>query len=228
VSDFEISIRSNIKQIQKNLNALAYQQMPFALATGVTALAKLVAANEVKNMQSVFHNPSPFTLKAVRVIPARKGNPVATVFVMDKAAQYLEPYEEGGVHVLNSKALLNPKDIPLNEYGQLRKGTLAALKARSDIFIGPIKTKHGIINGVWQRDATAATITRTKAGKKVVTKARRGFNTTGALKLLIRFGDALPVKQKLGYRDLARKIVDTNLDREIGRALAKAIATAKG
>lgn len=227
MDSFEISIRSNIKEIQKKLGAFAYQQLPFAQAQAATNLAKLVQEDEIKNLRETFKNPSPFTLKSVRVIPARKGNPVATVFVMDKAAQYLQPYEDGGVHYLNSKALLNPKDIPLNQYGQLRKGTLAALKNRSDIYIGPIKTKRGIINGVWQRSAERATVTRTKGRQKIVTQARRGFNTSGQLKLLIRFGDALPVKERLHYRTRAQRIVDKNVDREFGRALAKAMATAK-
>jgi hypothetical protein len=224
---FEFSIRSNIKEIQKKLGAFAYQQVPFASAAAVTSLAKLVRDAEVKNIQSTFKNPSPFTVKSVRMTAARKGSPVATVFVMDKAAQYLEPYEDGGTHHLASNALLNPKDVALNQYGQLRKGTLAALKARSDIFIGEVKTKHGMVNGVWQRSAEKATVRRMKGGKLVVANAKRGFNTSGQLKLLIRFGDALPVKERLHYRARAQKVVDMNVDREFGRALAKAMATAR-
>jgi hypothetical protein len=225
MGDFNISIASNIKQIQKSLSDLAYKQMPFATATALTSLAKLIKEEEVKNMAATFKNPSPFTLRSIRSTAARKDNPVATVFVMDKAAEYLEPYEVGGVHKLNSRALLNPKDIALNQYGQLRRGTLATLKARSDIFIGPVKTKRGTVNGVWQREAATAAITNKRTGKTRISK--RGVNQSGKLKLLVRFGDALPVTQRLGYQARAKQVVDANFNREMGRAIAKAIATAK-
>jgi hypothetical protein len=224
MESIEFSIRSNIKEIRKKLPAFAYQQIPFATATALTAIAKKVRDEEVKQMKATFKNPSPFTLKSVRIIPARKDRLYATVFVMDKAASYLEPYEVGGLHKLNSRALLNPKDISLNQYGQLRKGTLAALSARRDIFIGPVKTAKGVINGVWQRPVAAASM-MTKSGK--LKKMPKAANTSGALKLLIRFGDALPVKQHLAYRDRAKRIVGANINKELGKALAKAMATAK-
>jgi hypothetical protein len=227
MSSADFSIRSNIKEIQKKLGAFAYQQVPFATAKTLTSIAKMVQKSETDNLASTFKNPSPFTLRSVRMTSARKGNLVATVFVMDKAARYLQPYEDGGVHQLSSKALLNPKDIPLNQYGQLRKGALAALKARSDVFIGPVRTRKGIVNGVWQREASAATVTRTKAGRLIVSAARKGFNKSGKLKLLIRFGDALPVNKRLGYRARAKKIIDSNINKEFGKALAQAMASAK-
>lgn len=221
---FEISIRSNIREIERKLGALASRQLPYATAVALTSLAKLVQKSEVQNMAATFKNPSPFTLRSVRIIAARKERPEATVFVMDKAADYLEPYERGGVHKLNSKALLNPKDIALNQYGQLRKGALAALKARNDIFIGPVRTKKGIVNGVWQREAASAAITNKKTGKTRI--STRGINKSGALKLLLRFGDALPVKKHLGYQARATAVVNANFNREFGKALAKALATA--
>lgn len=225
MSAFEISIASNIRQIQKSLGAFANQQLPFATATALTSLAKLVKDEEVKNMAATFKNPSPFTLRSVRSTAARKDNPTATVFVMDKAAEYLDPYEVVGVHKINSKALLNPKDIALNQYGQLRRGTLAALKARSDIFIGPVKTKRGVVNGVWQREAATAVITNKKTGKARISK--RGVNQSGKLKLLVRFGDALPVTQRLNYQARAKQVINANFNREMGRAIARAIATAR-
>jgi len=217
-----ISIRADIKAISKKLSAFAYQQLPYAQAQAVTALAKLVQQDEVKNLSAIFKNPSPFTLRSVRTIPARKNDPTATVFVMDKTAEYLDPYERGGVHKLSGKALLNPKDIALNQYNQLPRRVLARLKARSDIFVGPVKTKNGIVNGVWQRPFIRAD-QRIRGKSKVA----RGSNTTGKLKLLIRFGDALPVRKHLGYHARAALVVNANFNKEMGRALAKAVATAR-
>lgn len=219
---FDISIKSNLEEIQKKLRAFAYKQLPFATATALTAIAKRVQEAEVKNLSATFNNPSPFTLRSVRTIAARKSNPSACVFVMDKTAEYLTPYEEGGIHVLPSKALLNPKNVTLNQYGQLRKGTLAALKGRSDIFIGPVKTKNGIVNGVWQR-----TFIRADQSIRGKSKVDRRANTTGRLRLWIRFGDALPVNKHLGYQSRAVVVVNRCFNEEMGRALAKALATAR-
>jgi hypothetical protein len=226
MDSIEFSVHSNIKEIQKKLSAFAYQQVPFATAQALTAVAKKVRDAESANIKKTLNNPSPFTVKSIRIQAARKDRLYAKVFVMDKAARYLEPYESGGSHVLNSKALLNPKDINLNQYGQLRRGTLAALKARSDIFIGPVKTRKGIVNGVWQRVASVAKVERRRAGKLMTVKTKRGINDSGHLKLLLRFGDAIAVNKRLGYAALGKRIVDANFNREFGRALSAAIATA--
>jgi len=49
----------------------------------------------------------------------------------------------------------------------------------------------------------------------------------GALKLLIRFGDALPVKQQLNWGKKAKQTVDQWIDRDLSTALAAARRTAR-
>lgn len=208
MSAFEISVHSNIKEISRKLSALAYKQMPFATASALTMLAKEVQAAEKANIQQTFKHPKPFTVNAVGVRGATKASLEARVFIRPIAAKYLQPYEDGGAHVLPGHALLNPKDIRLNQYGQLSRGTLKRLKARADIYIGTIKTKHGDINGVWQR---------TKATK----------SDTSRLRLLIRFGDALPVNKRLEYFQRARALVGRRFNPVFGAAMAKALATAR-
>lgn len=203
-----ISVRSNVKEITKKLSALAYKQVDFATARALTRLAKEVQAAEKANLQRTFKHPKPFTVNAIGMRGATKRTLEAKVFVRPTAAKYLRPYETGGVHVVPGRALLNPKDIRLNRYGQLSRGTMKRLRARPDIFIGPIKTVQGKIDGVWQR-----------------TKAVKG--TPSRLRLLIRFGDALPVIQQLHYGERAKQIVQTRFNAVFGAEMAKAIATAK-
>jgi hypothetical protein len=212
----EVSVRADLVGLQRSLSALAQTQVPYATATALTALAKRVQAAEKISLSTVFDRPTPFTLGAIGVRAARKDTLQAMVFVRDTAAGYLSPYEFDGPRKLNGRALLNPKAIGLNRYGNLPKGALAKLKARPDIFIGPVKTKAGSINGVWQRPAANA-----KAG------ARRGGNSTGKLKLLIRFADGKPVPRRLGYRDRAKKIVDGFFKVEFDAAMARAMASAR-
>ncbi|CAA2930928.1 hypothetical protein ARSQ2_02068 [Arsenophonus endosymbiont of Bemisia tabaci Q2] len=46
-------------------------------------------------------------------------------------------------------------------------------------------------------------------------------------KLLIRFGDALPVEPVLGYQDRAQKMAQALLPQEISRAFDEAMRTGK-
>ncbi|WP_338572018.1 hypothetical protein V6L78_28205 [Pseudomonas canadensis] len=205
---FDISVRANVKEITKSLSALAYKQVAFATAQALTALAKEVQADEIQNIAATFKKPKPFTQKSVGVRGARKDTLTATVFVRPIAAKYLDPYEGGGRHVLSGRALFNPKNIKLDQYGQLPRKVLDRLKARTDIFIGPVKSKSGTINGVWQR---------------VPAKRKQPAH----LKLLIRFGDSLAVNKRLNYRSRAKALVDRRFSAVFGEAMAKALASAR-
>jgi hypothetical protein len=227
-----LSMQSNLTELQKSLNNFVNKQLPFAIATALTETAKKVKEAETKKIKDTFKSPTPFTAKSIRIKAARKTNLEAVVFMMDRTASYLDPYEFGGVHRLNSKALLNPKDIKLNAYGQLSRGALAALKGRPDVFIGPVKTSKGVINGVWQRVTDTKKVTLLNAkGKRLrgLNKATTGKDgkTVGHLKLLLRFGDALPVKQHLDYRKIAKAVVAAEFAGQFDMAVKKAIATAR-
>ncbi len=225
----DVSIHADIKALTKNLSALAYKQLPYAQAQAVTSLAKRVREAEVKLIKSTFPTSTPFTLNSVGVKAARKGDPTAIVFVKDIAAQYLMPFKDGGQHFLGTKrSLLVPIDAAVNQYGNLPRGALAALKGRPDVFIGSVKTKSGqLINGVWQRVATSAT-------KKAMIPNRRGkqvrlrkLNTTDHLKLLIRFKDSPEVKQHLGWGSTAQTTVRTWWQRDFGDAMGRALKSAR-
>ncbi len=229
---FQINLRSNIKQIEGKLSAFAYKQLPFAQAQALTALAKRVVVAEQANEEKVLDRPKPFTKGALGVIRADKRRQTATVFLKDITARYLEPYEFGGHNVLNSKAVLTPVDAKkdLDQFGNLPRNFMKRLKGRADIYVGPIKTKSGTINGVWQRttDAAAVRIARVgKNGQVRIGKTRKSLNDTGKLKLLIRFTDAHAAKQHLGWFGVAQHVISKEFNREFGKALAKAMATAK-
>lgn len=225
-----LNVKADLDKMTKGLASAVRAQVAFAQAQALNAVGKMVMQAEQANIRGTFKNPKPFTQNSLGIKRATKSNPVATIFMKDLTAKYLEPYETGGVHKLPGKVLFNPKDIKLDQYGQLPKTTLAKLRARPDIFIGPVKTKAGIVNGVWQRFTNVKRVTLLNAkGKRLrgINKAVSDDKPNGQLKLLIRFGDALPVKKKLRYGATAKNIVDSNLSKEFDKALAQAIATAK-
>ncbi|MBN4018747.1 hypothetical protein [Morganella morganii] len=213
---------ANLTDLSNQLRTLR-KQIPFANAQAMTAVVRKIEDAQKVAMQRNLDNPTPFTVKSVKSRGARKNDLKAKVFVMNTAAAYLEPFETGGVHKLNGSALLNPKDIKLNKYGNLPRNKLSSLKSKENTFIGDI----GGVNGVWQRK-------KAKKGKKGRKRLQRSPNGTRRdrkkqpmPKLLIRFGDALPVEPVLGYQDRAMKMTQALLPQEINRAIAEAIRTAK-
>lgn len=227
-----ISVKSDLKKLTRSLSDLAAKQVPFAKAQAINATAKRVQVAETENIRKTFKSPTPFTQSSVAIKRATKASPTAIVYVRDIAAKYLQPYETGGVHVLPGLALLNPKNIPLNAYGQLPRGIVDKLKGRPDVFIGAVRLKNGdTINGIWQRPTDTKRVTLLNARGKRLGKLNRlkstDDNPRGKLKLLIRFGDALPVKKQLNYGKRAREIVNRYLAQDFDAALKKAMATAK-
>lgn len=213
---------SDIKDLSAALQSLK-KQIPFATAQALTSVARQIAAGEKVAFQRKLESPTPFTVNAVGSAGARRDNLTAKVFVRDIAAAYLEPLEFGGVHKLNGNALLNPKDVKLNKYGNLGRNKLSQLKAKSNVFIGDIDG----INGVWQRVKVKKSKKGKKRQKRSANGTRREREKNPMPKLLIRFGDALPVKPTLGYMDRAEKMAANLMPGAISKAISEALKTAK-
>ncbi|WP_410015821.1 hypothetical protein [Sodalis sp. C49] len=213
---------ADFRDLSKQLQVLK-KQIPFATAQALTSVARKIQDAEKAQMRKVLENPTPFTVNAVGSIGARKDNLVAKVFVRNIAANYLEPFEFGGMHKLNGSALLNPKDIKLNKYGNLSRNKLSQLKAKPTTFIGAIDG----VNGVWQR-------VKAKKGRKGKKRLPRSVNGTRrdrekkpAPRLLIRFGNALPVHEHLDYINTAQAMAAQLMPSELSKALDGAMKTAK-
>ena len=215
-----ISIKPQIDEIVAGLKRFEQKQVPFATALAVTKLAHRVADAEREALPKVFDRPTPFTMDSIGVRGATKEVPVAIVFVKPVAAKYLEPFETGGTHFLGTKqGLITPKNIGVNQYGNLPRTALKRLKGKANVFVGPIKTRGGIVSGVWQRPAT-----RGRRGRK--TGRGRGVQR-GHLKLLIRFTSPMNVKQHFNFEKRAEDIVAQHYKADFEASLQQAIATAR-
>ncbi|MGR6939462.1 hypothetical protein ACU631_12535 [Klebsiella aerogenes] len=209
-----------LKDLSRQLKQLQ-KQIPFATAQAMTSVVRDIAAAQKVALGRKLESPTPFTVNSVGSAGARKNNLRAKVFVRDVAAEYLEPFEFGGEHKLNSQALLNPKNIKLNKYGNMPRNKLSQLKAKPNVFVGEVNG----VDAVWQRRKPK------KAKKK---RARRSANGTRrpkrkqrAPKLLVRFGDALPVTPTLDYMNRSRSMAAGLMPGALSRAIEEAIRTAK-
>ncbi len=223
-----LSIKPNLNRLERDLGDLERRQIPFASATAVNSLAALVQNAERQAMESTFDGVTPFTKGGVKIKRARKSDPTAIIFLGDVAEQYLAPYISGGRHFLGGKrALLNPKNVNVNQYGNLPKGKLAALKGRSDVFVGTIKIKGGqTIGGVFQRGNFKVGGARRTKGVGKLGRAKI-VGQRARLKILIRFTDSQEVRQKLPWYETARDIVSKHATRELDLAMKMALSTAK-
>ena len=206
---FDISVRGDVKALAKTFGRFVSDQIPFAAAQAVNAVALKVQQAERANMLAVLDGPTPFTLNSIGIVKANKRTLTATVYVKPRAAEYLEPYELGGTNKLNGKALLKPVDQKVNKYGNLPNRTLARLNAKKSVFVGKVKTKNGVVDGFWQRAKP------TKRGKP------------GGLKLLVKFEDAHEATQRLNYRALAKRTVSAGFKKDFQEAMKKAISSAR-
>ena len=219
-----VNIQADVRRCAGMLQTAAERQLPFVLAVTVNNLAFEAQRAEGLHMQQVFKHPRPFTARSTLVDQATKSNPTATIFVRPEVAKYLAPYEFGGLHVLPGPVLLNPRAIPLDAYGQLPYRTMARLRGRKDIFIGRIKTKHGEISGVWQR----LSVNRAGNARRVRLAGGGVYDPQhGALKLLIRFGRAVPVTQHLNFVATATSLIKARFRPAFQAAIDRALASSR-
>lgn len=213
---FAVNIKGDLKGLQRAFINLQAKQVPFATSLALNNLAKGVVLEERALIHQTFDTPTPFTENAYRIEVATKSRPIAIVAAKDIQAQYLEPYVDGGMRYLGGKkGMLAPRNIALNQYGNLPRNKLRSLQGKPNVFIGRVHTKSGkVINGVWQRAAAG----RTPGG---AAKART------PLKLLIRFEDATPASKHLDFYGRAQAYLRKNAAREFGAAMKRALATAR-
>lgn len=231
----EIGLKTDIRAYSKRMKDVQKRQLPFAIAQALTATAGHAGLAWQDEMATELDRPTPFTVNSVAVRGARKNNLVATVYVKDIAAAYLEPFVEGGPHYLGAKkGILAPKAVPLNQYGNISRRKIAQLKAKPNVFVGPVRLKSGqVVSGVWQRPSPGE---RRKGGygtmgshhvKHNEGKGLGGYNNRTTLKLLVRFSDPLPVTQHLDFQGRAEKAVREFFQPSFEKAFAAALRSAK-
>jgi hypothetical protein len=129
------------------------------------------------------------------------------------AAQYLAPYVYGEDRFLGGKkAMLVPRDVGLNQFGNLPRNKLKTLKGKPNIFVGTIKFKKSgkTISGIWQRPDNGLRRSGYRGTKGATRGAKTASSVAGTatgLKLLIQFEDTTPAPKHLPFYERARAYV---------------------
>ncbi len=212
-----INVKHDLDRFARSLDVLGREQLPFAAALALTATARGAAAAVTREIERVFDRPTPFTKRAVAVEPARKGNLRARVFLRDIQAGYLAPSILARRQVATKRAVLNPKAVKRNAYGNIPRRELARLKNDPRVFVGRIKTTKGTeLAGVFRR------VTKKGAGGK-----GKGPVPAGRLQLLIAFGRGVELKPIFDFAGIVTASVSETFAGNLGDAMTRALASAR-
>jgi len=196
----EISFANNLREWSASMADLQKQQLPFATALALTDTARYDVKPAIeRRIEIAFDRPTPFTKRGVAYKPAYKNRPVASVFVKDVQAGYLELQETGGVRRPKGRALLVPAKQRVNQYGNLPRGSVQRLLARKDTFSGRVNGQGGI----WQR------------------------TRKGGLRLLVSYEDQADYRPTFRFYETAIDAAVLNFPRRFEAAMARALSTAR-
>ncbi|XLV72916.1 hypothetical protein ACKZDW_10360 [Ralstonia syzygii subsp. celebesensis] len=131
------SVKHNIADVQRTLSKAAKQQLPFAIAKGLTQTAKVTQDKLTSALPRQLDKPTPFTMRAFGVTAATKQRQLATVFIKPDQWKYLKYQVEGGVRRPAKRAVIVPESMRLNQYGNMPKGLCGSCWPRPACSVEP-------------------------------------------------------------------------------------------
>ena len=247
----KIDVRADVTKVIEELDAYGRRQVPFATALALTRTAMSAKERAREAMPKVFDRPTPFTLNAVRVVPATTRSLTAEVLIRDEAPKgtspdrYLRAEIEGGDRNLkrSERALQMtgrmPKGwawtpglaAPLDPYGNLRGSFVTTL----------LSQVKGHIDST-SNETPRSKKRRTRLGGRQVeyfigrpggghlplgVYARYRFAWGTAVKPVLIFTRWVHYKKRFRIWDIVRIETDKVFAIEFKKALAHALATAR-
>ncbi len=195
----DISFESNIREWTRYVGTSLKRQVPFATAKALTETARGDVKPAIeRRMHVAFENPTPFTLRGVAYRSGNKRNLIATVFIKDVQAGYLQLEEIVGTRRPKAKAIVIAVGQRVNKYGNMPRGAVQKLLAKQDVFSGRI----GNVAGIWKR---------TKRGPK----------------LMARYVERAQYRPRFQFNRTAQAIAMRRFPNNFVRAFDQAIRTAR-
>ncbi len=195
-----ISFAAEFQRFALTLNDFGRKQLPFAAAQALTRTAQIGRDEVVRGMPAAFDRPTPFTTRGITIISARKTRLEARVLVKDVQAEYLRLQEAGGMRQPKKRAIITPRAVKLNQYGNIPQRGLARLKAKKTTFVGTVQG----VGGFWERD-----------------------EEEGKVRLLARFDGPKRVTPHPFFFPRVEAVMRRDFDRLLGDAIGHALATAR-
>jgi hypothetical protein len=217
---FSIDVRVDFSQQLKQLETLK-QQVPFAIASALTATAQDVQAEVRREMPSRFIVRSAWIAKGVRIKAATKTNLTAIVHDVDP---FMNIQEAGGTKTsINhrvfdyGKWLAVPLDARRNKRDIVRKEDWPA-NLQNPFILTAKDGRHYL--------AIHALSKRVRGGKGMMTIGKQVGGSTGT-RLMYTLVERAEVKKRFGFTETAKRVIAQRFARQLDVAMARAIATAR-
>ena len=213
----EIQIEADVRAAVGALDAVRVDQLPFALSLALNRIAQAAKKDVTAEIATKYRNRSgslAFLMQGVRMDPATKVNPTATVYDVDWFMAYLE---EGG-----------RKQASGNKWERIRAAAIDGVRVPPSVTA--LLAQHGsgyFINqfrssGEWflgHRFKTGKDDYRDRDGTRI--DGHPGFSVVMLLE------KAVDVKPRLGMRETVEKTVETGFAAAFRDAAEQAMATAR-
>lgn len=124
-----ITVKVDTAKLERRLQAIAADQVPFATALALTNTARDCSNALTDELPKYLDNPTAFTLRAFTIQRAEKGALRARVFAKDAQGRYLKWQIDGGDRAPTRKLQRLPAEIALNAHGNLPAGEIKRLVA---------------------------------------------------------------------------------------------------
>jgi hypothetical protein len=243
-----LTASANTEAIARALGKTANEQIPFATANALTAIAERVRAGQRDVMRQRLDRPTAFTLNSLYLKAARKNNLEARVWFKDyaakgtPAAKYLSPEVYGGARgakrfekALIARGIMGDGQFaipaggaPLDQYGNVPRGLYVKILSGLKAF-----GQQG-----YDANATNSTRSRRKGNAQryfvaeidgtagIWERVKSGFGD--GVKPLFVFTDSAPkYRIRIPFFKIAENIHKANYEREFKYALEQAIKTAR-
>ena len=200
----KIDIKTNIKEVAKDLSRDQKRQIPFATSLAINNTLEALAGKGKKvgilgiQMRSKLDRPTPFTQKGFYVIRATKKNLMGILRVKDVVEKYLSYQIDGGVRSSSKKIAIPTTNKKLNSYGNIAGKRSGVVKGKNEKIL-----TIGGMTGVY----------KTHKGKVV--------------DLLIAFKDKAVYTSKFPIYRIADGYINKNFNKHFKKAIDIALKSAK-
>lgn len=222
-----------IAGVRAMLRRLDEEQLPFAMALGLTQMAQRVKEAEVEEMKQVFDRPTPFTLNSLFLKPATKTRQQSQVWLRDFAAKgtpatkYLLPQIMGGERepkrsekhlrrrgILRDNEFLVPaRTAPLDRYGNISRANIVAMLSNLGAQFDPLQNTT---------TAQKRFFAQRSGGRLIIFRRVRG--RVEPFMISVR---SPRYKKRFAFFDVSDRTVNENFREVFGSAIEQAIRTAR-
>lgn len=231
-----IRIRSNARQVERRVQRLVREQLPFAISVAINDTAKKIQAEERARMQAVFEiRQKTFIERAVKIKPFATKRRLRAIIGIDapggrsniiarhEVAHEREPFDGGSLLVPVERGT-TIAGLP----GGARRTGRGARPSVRELGLRQLPQRSGG-RRIYKGQKRTFMI-READGSGMILRRRRkgGHGTFGGVELLYLLVPSVDIQARLGFRATVRRVLDSDyFSRALRQALRRALATAR-